>query len=261
MEWSNRSGREALAETCLSLAGLADTLAAADWSRPTGCPGWTVFDQVAHVSSLETAMAGVEQPPHPVPEADHVRNSIGRRMEELVDARRGWRPDRVVAELREAVRLRQDQLAALDGDPDALGVGPTGKPMPLADHLKLRTFDCLAHEMDVRRAVGRPGGLDGRAASVVAIRIPELLPRAWARVEGVDARVALDVDGHRTLLRVAGDRTETGDDGPPDVVLAMSLGALLALSAGRSDADPSSVAISGDEATGRRLVAAMGLTP
>ncbi|MGH3745398.1 MAG: maleylpyruvate isomerase family mycothiol-dependent enzyme [Mycobacteriales bacterium] len=260
MQWTNRAGREALAETCLSLADLADTLTAEEWRLPTGCPGWTVFDQVAHVVSLESAMAGVEQPPHTAPQAEHVRNSIGRRMEDLVDARRGWPPERVVSELRDTVRLRQGQLAALDDDPGALGVGPTGKPMPLADHLRMRIFDCLAHELDVRRAVGRPGGLDGAAASVVATDVPGLLPRPWAAVEGVDATVAVDVDGGRSLVRVAGADTGPGE-GAPDVVLSMALGTLLALATGRTDADPSAVAISGDEATGRRLVASMALTP
>lgn len=260
MVWSNRAGREALAETCLSLADVADTLTVDEWRLPTGCPGWTVFDQVAHVSSLEAAMAGTPQPPHTAPEADHVRNSIGRRMEDLVDARRGWAPEQVVAELRATVRLRQEQLAALDDDPAALGVGPTGKAMPLADHLRIRIFDCVAHEMDVRRAVGRPGGLDGAAAAVVATEVPGLLPRPWAAVEGVDATVAVDVDGRRSLLRVAGESTGPGE-GAPDVVLTMSLGTLVALAAGRTDADPSAVAISGDVTTGRRLVAAMGLTP
>lgn len=260
MDWSNRTGREALAETCLSLADLTGSFTAAEWSLPTGCPGWTVFDQVAHVSSLESAMAGVEQPAHEAPAAEHVRNSIGRRMEDLVDARRGWSPERVVAELRAAVRLRRDQLAPLDDDPDAVGAGPTGKLMPLADHLRMRIFDCLAHEIDVRRAVGRPGGLDGRAGSVVAEQIPQLLPRRWAAVEDVDATVALVVDGRRTVLRVAGGRTGPGD-GAPDVVLTMTLGDLIALAGGRSDADASAVSIGGDEETGRRLVATMGLTP
>jgi uncharacterized protein (TIGR03083 family) len=260
MEWGNRVGREALAETCLSLADLADTLTAAEWSLPTGCPGWTVFDQVAHVSSLESAMAGVEQSVHEAPLAEHVRNSIGRRMEDLVDARRGWSAERVVAELREAVRLRQDQLAPFDDDPDAIGFGPTGKPMPLGDHLKLRIFDCLSHEMDVRRSVGHAGGLTGAAASVVAADIPRLLLRAWADLEPVDTTVALDVDGHRTVFWASSQRIEAAADAP-DIVLSMSLGTLLSLVAGRTDADPSAVSISGDADVGRRLVAAMGLTP
>lgn len=260
MEWTNRAGREALAETCLSLADLADTLTAAEWTLPTGCPGWTVFDQVAHVSSLESAMAGVEQQPHEAPEAEHVRNSIGRRMEDLVDARRGWPPERVVTELRAVVTLRQDQLAPLDDDREAVGTGPTGKSMPLADHLKMRTFDCLSHEMDVRRAVGRPGGLDGAAASVVAADIPRLLLRAWIDLKPVDTTVALDVDGCRTVFSSSSERTGIVTD-EPDAVLSMSLGTLLTLVTGRTDADPSAVSISGDEATGRRLVAAMALTP
>lgn len=253
MDWSNRTGREALAQTCLSLADLADTLTPDQWSLPTGCPGWTVFDQVAHVSSLESVMAGVPQPAHEAPPAAYVRNSIGTAMENLVDARRGWPPEKVVAELREAIRLRHEQLSALDEDPEAIGYGPTGKPMPLADHLKLRLFDCVAHEQDVRRAVGRPGGLDGTAAEIVAANIAELLPRAWGRLERTSATVTVDVEGRRSVVRV-------GDGGQP-VELTLSVADLIMLAGGRSDADVTAVTVTGDGETGRRLVAAMGLTP
>lgn len=253
MDWSNRTGREALAQTCLSLADLADTLTTDEWSRPTGCPGWTVFDQVAHVSSLESVMAGVPQPAHEAPAVAYVRNSIGTAMENLVDARRGWSPAQVVAELREAVRLRQEQLAALDDDPDAIGYGPTGKPMPLADHLTLRLFDCVAHEQDVRRAVGRPGGLDGPAAEIVAANVVELLPRAWSRSEGTSATVTVDVNGRRSVVRVG--------DGEHAVTLTLSLVDLLRLAGGRSDADVTAVTVTGDQETARRLLAAMALTP
>lgn len=253
MDWSNRTGREALAQTCLSLADLADTLTPDEWALPTGCPGWSVFDQVAHVASLESVMAGVPQPAHEAPGAAYVRNSIGTAMENLVDARRGRPPEEVVAELREVVRVRQEQLAALDEDPEAIGYGPTGKPMPLADHLKLRLFDCVAHEQDVRRAVGRPGGLDGSAAEIVAANIVELLPRSWGRLEDVSATVTLDVEGRRSVVRVGG--------GGRTVTLTLSLADLVALAGGRSDANAAAVSVTGDEETGRRLVAAMGLTP
>lgn len=251
MEWTNATRREALAETCRSLADLADGLSLAEWSTPTGCPGWTVFDQVAHVASLESMLAGVPVFAHSAGSREHVRNSIGAAMEDLLDARRGWQPVRLLAELREVTRLRQIQLTPLDDVADATVPGPTGKAMPIAFGVSLRVFDCLAHEMDVRRALGRPGGLDGAAGRLVADQLPDLLRRTWSRQ--VAAEVELSIDGTTTSMAL-------GDAGPR-VVVACSLADLIALATGRSDADPTRVRVEGDREIGQQLLAAMGLTP
>jgi uncharacterized protein (TIGR03083 family) len=251
MRWTSTARREALAETCLSLADLADALTADEWALPTGCPGWNVFDQVAHVSSLESMLAGIAPLPHTAPPAPYIRNSIGTAMENLVDARRGWSTEHLIAELRAVTALRSDQLAALDDDPAATVPGPTGKPMPIALGVMLRVFDCLAHQTDVRRAVGRPGGLGGVAGALVASQIPQLLQGSWSQDSA--ATVQLAVDGTTTVLVVG--------DGGPQVSLSCTLADLVALSTGRSDVDPSVVAIAGDVELGRRLVAAMALTP
>ncbi len=251
MDWDNRSRREALAETCRSLADLAAGLEPAQWSLPTGCPGWDVHDQIAHVSSLESVLAGAPEPEHVAPARDHVRNSVGTAMENLVDRRRGWSPAEVVAELRAAVVARQAMLAELDDDPEAMVPGPTGRPMPIAFNVALRTFDCLAHEQDVRRAVGLPGGLDGAAGRLVAENIPQLLAGAWSEHAGT---VALDVQGERTVLHL-GERS--ADE--PDVTLSCTLAELVALSTGRSDVGAPTV--TGDPDLAARLLADMALTP
>jgi uncharacterized protein (TIGR03083 family) len=245
---SRRELREALAETCTSLADLAESLAPGQWSLPTGCPGWTVFDQVAHVSSLETVMSGEPEPTHAAPAAPHIRNSIGTIMENLVDRRRGWQPAELIAELRAAAARRQQQLVAVDDDPDATLPGPTGKPMPAEIGLLLRTFDCVAHEQDVRRAVGRPGGLDGLAGRVVAHGIPQLLSMGWQH----DGPVALVVDGVTTVVPL-------GSEEPPRATLTCSLVELVALTTGRSDA--TAPVVDGDSELAGRVVARLAITP
>jgi uncharacterized protein (TIGR03083 family) len=251
MTFTNRDRRRALGQTCLALADLAETLSSAQWSLPTGCPGWTVHEQIAHVSSLETVLSGVPEPEpepeHVAPEAPHVRNSIGRYMEALVDRRRDWPAAQLLAELRVAVARRQEQLAGADADPDAMLTGPTGRPMPAALALELRVFDVVAHEQDVRRAVGQPGGLDGLAGQVVAAGLPPMLAASWEQA----------VPGARTRLLVDG-RAHGPED--PEVVLACSLADLVAAVTGRSEVGRVEV-VAGDPDLAGRLVAAMPLTP
>jgi uncharacterized protein (TIGR03083 family) len=45
-----------------SLSALVEELDEDQWHRPTGCAGWDVKDQVAHVVSLEGLLAGDPYP-------------------------------------------------------------------------------------------------------------------------------------------------------------------------------------------------------
>lgn len=244
MPFTNAQLATALAEACRSVADLGDSLTPAQWSLPTGCPGWTVFDQIAHISSLETVMSGDAEPVWTAPPVGHVRNSIGARMEDLIDRRRHWPPAAVLAELRAALTRRAEQLAQIGEAPDALLPGPTGKPLPASVGLQMRVFDVVAHEQDVRRAVARPGGLDGLAGAVVAEQIPALLARSWSDP------VALVIDGRESIV----------GQGDPVVTLACSLAGLVSAAAGRTDGGPVTV-VGGDPDLGARLIAGLGVTP
>src|SRR5689334_25314479 len=99
----------AMDHTWGSIVALASSLRPDEFARPTRCPGWDVHDQLAHIASLESWLAGGDVPPE-APPAPYIRNPVGERMERGVHAMRGWAPADVVAALRSAIETRRHAL-------------------------------------------------------------------------------------------------------------------------------------------------------
>lgn len=242
-----------------SFSGLVRELDAEDWDRPTGCPGWTVRDQVAHVASLEGLLAGDAYPSdHELPDdLAHVRDDIGRFMEALVDVRRSRSADELVTELDDVFDRRRAQLAE---HTDIAEEAPSllGAEQPLYRTLPIRVVDLYSHEQDVRRAVGRPGHLTGAA--------PELIVDRFAK--GLTATLPQRLDDDATVVfALAGDppREVTVEFGPADgavLRLPVTVEQFVALGGGRSDAPGvDDLDVEGDRELARRILAACGLTP
>jgi uncharacterized protein (TIGR03083 family) len=259
--WMAPELRAALAETCLALADIAGGLTAGQERLPSSCPGWDVHDQVAHVSGLEATLAGEPLPEHEPPAAGHVKSPAGLYMERLVDWRRSWPLARLVTELREVTARRSVQLAELGDDGARLVPGLFGGEAPLARVLGIRVFDVYAHEQDVRRAIGRPGHLDGPVAAIVRDRIATGLAFAWAK-PAAGQRIRLVVDDWTYGLDLTGERSHV-DDGAQAAALTFTVGfgELLPLACGRSDARPGAVSVQGDPELAALLLAGAGFTP
>ena len=95
-------------------------------------------------------------------------------------------PDAIINEIREAATTRHTALLA-DPPTDGDGASPTpifgGVPWNWRTLLRNRPLDVWMHEQDVRRAVGRPGGMDTRAGQAHR-GVPRREPRLRARQEG-----------------------------------------------------------------------------
>jgi uncharacterized protein (TIGR03083 family) len=248
--------------------GFLDAVADLDdaaWSTPTGCPGWDVHDQLAHVVGIERAMLG--DPPDEVElpaELPHVRNEFGRGVEVAVQARRGLPPAALLAEARETFERRLRHLDDLDAATLSEPMdGPGGMRFKTSQMLRTRLFDMTCHEQDVRRALGRPGDLVGPHVDIAV----EQVLRAWARRlpdQLQDGVVAIEVDDRprATIDLSDGTLVRGGDGPPPDVVLRCDAGALLAIGTGRSDAPGSEeLEVDGDRALLERLLAVASVTP
>ncbi|MBM6401629.1 maleylpyruvate isomerase family mycothiol-dependent enzyme [Phycicoccus sonneratiae] len=267
---------DAWAQTVQSVLDLGRTLRPGDEGHATDCPGWTVFDQVAHVASAEAAVAG-----DPVPDLDvsghaHVRHAFGARMERLVESRRGRTLDDLLDELewRLAERLAAYRAEGVTGEEEV--EGPFG-PTRLVDLVAVRTFDVWMHEQDLREALERPGGLDGPAAATSVAWVFRQLPRVVAKDAGIEPgnAVVLDLTGP-TVGRV-GARVEEQDGRAvgiplfigedvehPDVVtttLSMSTRVAMRLAGGRRAPEDLPVTVSGDDDVARRVLAALAITP
>lgn len=251
--------------TWRSIFDLCDGLTEQEWKRPTGCPGWTVQDNVAHLVDYEAGALGKPAPDHVPPQVEHTKNALGEGNEIGVDHRRSWTGREVLDELRDVTAERLQQLRALTPEDLTSEVTTPAGPGTLADMLTLRVMDTWSHEQDIRRALGRPGHDDGPAAREAIDYFCRFLPFVVGKRAGAPdgSTVVVEVgDLRREVIEVVDGRARAGADDPPTptVTLSMPVATFAALVGGRSDA-PDDVAIVGDRALGDAIVGALGFMP
>ena len=255
-------------ESCDRALALCLELDPDDWDRPTDLPGWTVRDVLAHLAHIETVLADGD------PDADE--SSAGGRevspewTHRGVEARRGTSPEELRAELSDAVLRRAGTLAE-ELQPDPHGrpdVTPAGLEWDWATLLRNRALDVWVHEQDIRRAVDRPGGMSGGGAEVTvhtfAAALPYVLGKKVAPPPGTT--VAWSVQGPVPLERVlqvddARRAVRAPEGTKPDARMRMDTETFAMLVAGRRGWDGVRLEVDGDEALGRQVVDAMGVTP
>ncbi len=263
--------KAAYAEVVANVDGLAEGLDDEIALRATGCPGWSVRDHVAHITDLESILIGRARSAHTVPEGlPYIRNQPGQFMEVGVDARRGVPLADLLAEYREVTADRLARLDSLeDSQLDEMGRGFFGDSK-VRSLLAIRVFDIWSHEQDMRRALGKPGGLDGVAGPHSRER---MLMGAGNRVQdrlspAAGTAIAFDVTGAggaRRAILFDGERGRSGMSIPesPASTLRLDLPTLTVLACGRSD-DPEArtrVVVEGDQNLGRTVLEDLAVTP
>jgi len=225
-------------------------------STPTGCPGWTVQDQLAHMVGLEQVLGGAPEPDIELPAMDHVVENFDKYMERHVHIRRPLPFVAVVDELAGMIPHRIGGLRSLvaDSDGDPIVDGPLGE-RPLSKALPIRIFDLWAHEQDLRRAVGMSPRIEGPAA---ALAMSQAL-LGWSRglpatVKGIDTDLRVELTGPEpssTTIKLG--------SGGPETVLEGDLGQLTKLFCGRGEPDTS--LFTGDASVVAAIAPALGMTP
>ncbi len=167
---------ENLAIVWASIDRLCSDLPAGQWDIPTGCPGWTVKDQLSHLVDYEARALGRPASGHEPGPLPHVKNEIGRANEVGVDARRVMSGAAVLDEFRQVTAERLAQLRRLTPDDLAAQTATPAGPATVADMLTLRLMDSWSHEQDIRRAVGRPGHTEGPAVEEAVAYFSRFLP-------------------------------------------------------------------------------------
>ncbi|QFG24451.1 maleylpyruvate isomerase family mycothiol-dependent enzyme [Actinomadura sp. WMMB 499] len=261
-----RANIDAWEQTLRSSLALAATLDAADWDRPTECPGWTVKDQFSHLVGVERGLLGDPEPEVEVPAFDHVRSDFGAYLEAAVHVRRDVPGPEVAAELADVLERRLVQLEGID--PDGPLLLPNGKEGVYRRMMVFRAMDCWTHEQDVRRAVGRPGNLDAPAAHCLWSILGSGLPMVVARraKAGPGESVLFTIAGppsFRSAITVGADgRAVPADPEPAEFTteLAMDLETYVRLAAGRCTPNAVTVETRGDRDLAGRILATMPLT-
>lgn len=248
---------------------LLESLAPEDWDRETDLPGWDVRSIAAHTAHLEAVLAGTRHEEVEVGAREHVRGVQGAYTEQGVVARSQADRDDIINEIRESATQRHTALLAdppLDPDakPDTV-LGTLG--WSWATLLRNRPLDLWMHEQDIRRAVGRPGNLDGPAALHASVYLAESLGYIVAkRAEAPPGTtVVLEVAGQPPTSVVV-DETGRGqalaaEPADPTVRIATDRESFTLLAGGRRAPEAGRVRVTGDVELGRRVLDLMAVTP
>ena len=181
-----------------SMAELGRSLDEAEWKAPSECPGWTVQDNLVHITALEKFILGDPLPAEDLPdELPHVKNDIGRSNERWIESRRAWSGADALTEFVNTTDARIAQLRSLDDDGFAADSWTPMGPGTVAQLLGFRIFDSWVHEQDMRGALERPGDLDTDAARFSTGMMLDVLPYTVGKKVGPP-------DGSTVVLSITG---------------------------------------------------------
>ena len=172
------------------------------WSAATPSPGWTVADQIGHLTYFDrTARLAIEDPEGFV----ELRSELLAVMRDDPDGTamdaatlthpRSMSPSELLAEWRTGRAELEAATATLEDDRRVLWYGP---PMGARSFLTARLMECWAHGQDVVDAVGLVRPSSDRLVHVAQLGV---ITRRWSYTlrglepPGVDIRVALDLPG------------------------------------------------------------------
>ena len=242
-----------------------------DWTKSTDLPGWNVRCVAAHMAHLESHLAGNPQVEVDVPEAPHIKGPMSVYTESGPLARADWTADEIIDEFETSVAARHEALLAMMPlDPTAPGDGIaqiTGWNWETL--LGNRVFDLWMHEQDIRRAVDRPGGLDGAGGAHALRHLAGALPFVVGKRVGAPTgtSVVVDVTGEQSATFTAA----VGEDGrakplaeapvDPTARISMDFETFIVLLGGRRTPDQVSVKVEGDVALAKAVLANLAVTP
>jgi uncharacterized protein (TIGR03083 family) len=263
---TNTEKVDLLEQVWASMAELGASLDEDSWKAPSDCPGWTVQDNLVHITAMERFILGDPFPSADLPDdLPHVKNDIGRANERWIESRRGWSGADALAEFTATTATRLAQLRDLDDDGFAADSWTPVGPGTVAQLLGFRIFDSWVHEQDMRGGLDRPGDLDSAAARFSTGMMLDVLPYVVGKKVGAPdgSTVVLVLTGPivtTTAVGVNDGRARPLDTAPelPTVAVRLASDVYGRLACGRADPNEAlvvgEVAIDGDVDLGGAIV-------
>ena len=223
-----RAEQEALDEV---VGGLTEE----QWATPTPSPGWTVADQIGHLTYFDGAAATA------ITDPDAFQASIAELLADVegTTLHRHLAPKDLLDAWREN-RQRLDEVAAgLDPGQRVPWYGPS---MSARSFLTARLMETWAHGQDVVDAVGASRPTTDRLRHICQIGF---ITRGWTYVNRGEEQPAGDV--RLELTSPSGETWRWGPDDAPDVVRGPALDFCLVVTQ-RRHLDDTALSVSGDVA-------------
>lgn len=138
------------------LDAVVATLSDEQWAMPTPSPGWTVADQIAHLTFFDrTATTAVLEPERFAAETAELLETLAGDGADMDEATLAWSRDLAPAELLDRWRVNRagllDAAATLDEEARVPWYGPS---MGATSFLTARLMETWAHGRDVADTVG-----------------------------------------------------------------------------------------------------------
>jgi uncharacterized protein (TIGR03083 family) len=258
---------DALADVWGSMERLGGELDESQWKLPTDCPGWSVQDNLAHILGIESVILGRPEPAIDLPELPHVKNDLGRSNEIWVESFRALSGPELLDRFRDTAAVRLAQLRSFtDADWSAPSWTPVGEGT-VRDLIPFRVLDSWIHELDMRRALGRPADMESPSAQLALAKLRGILAMiVGSRLRPPDGtRVAFVVEGpggfSEAYAMQEGRAVELDPlpepiDDAVDASLHMDADTFVRLVGGRGELDvvAPAVRVAGDASLGRRVV-------
>ena len=229
-----------LAEAWGQWDAFADGLSDDDWATPSRCPGWTVQDNLAHITGTELMLDGRPMPDLEV-SGDHIKHPMATNNEKWVESFRSGSGAAVLEAFREISAKRLGDLDAMSDD-EFLAVGwtPIGEA-PYGRFMHIRVYDAWLHLEDCRAPLGHDPAIGGLPSEMAVAEVTTVAGYVIGKKAGAPdgSRVEVNLTGPvATVIRVAVDgRAALVDsfDVEPTATLTLSSNDWLALTGGRVD--------------------------
>lgn len=224
-----------LALETASFVAVLDTLADADWARPTPAPGWSVADQVSHLAYFDdmTVLAALDRDEFER-RRDDAPPSADRITERVAKEHRGMAPAAVRAWF---LRARTELDRVVRGLDPGMRVPWYGPDMSIAAAVTARIMETWAHGLDVADAVGRDWPVTAALRQIAHLSV-RALPHSFRAQDRPVPEVPVRVE----LTGPDGDRWEWGPVGAADRVVGPAVDLCLVATRRRHPDDTALVA-------------------